>query len=247
MVRRALPAGDYATTVADQIVACVERKSLADLVSSISGNRLKYQLADLAALPRAAIVVEDRYASMFKLDRIRPAVVADALAELQIAWRAIPIVFTDTRPLAEEWTYRWLAAAARHTLDDTDATTRLADLPTSTALPSTAQVRAWARTAGLDVPPRGRLSPGIRGGLPSATHTARVAGPGDDVGDHGHVGAGAAGVSRCRIPRATHRFGHGQPAAGRGRVDARRARHWPTGAGRSTKRGKTLLLTGALT
>ncbi len=104
IVRRALPAGDYATTVAGQIVASVERKSLADLVSSISGNRLKYQLADLAALPRAAIVVEDRYASVFKLDRIRPAVVADALAELQIAWPAIPIVFTDTRPLAEEWT-----------------------------------------------------------------------------------------------------------------------------------------------
>ncbi len=165
IVRRALPAGDYATTVADQIVASVERKSLADLVSSISGNRLKYQLADLAALPRAAIVVEDRYASVFKLDRIRPAVVADALAELQIAWPAIPIVFTDTRPLAEEWTYRWLAAAARHTLDDTDTTTRLADLPTPTAPPaappSTAQVRAWARTAGLDVPPRGRLAPDI--------------------------------------------------------------------------------------
>jgi hypothetical protein len=102
---------------------------------------------------------------VFKLDRIRPAVVADALAELQIAWPAIPIVFTDTRPLAEEWTYRWLAAAARHTLDDTDTITRLADLPTPAAPPaappSTAQVRAWARTAGLDVPPRGRLSPDI--------------------------------------------------------------------------------------
>jgi len=119
----------------------------------------------LAVLPRAAIVVEDRYASVFKLDRIRPAIVADTLAELQIAWPAIPIVFTDTRPLAEEWTYRWLAAAARHSLDDTDTTARLADLPTPTtapaAPPSTAQVRAWARTVGLDVPPRGRLSPDI--------------------------------------------------------------------------------------
>lgn len=72
VIRRALPAGDYATTVAEQIVACVERKSLADRVSSISGNRLKYQLADLAALPRAAIVMKDRYASVFKLDRIPP-------------------------------------------------------------------------------------------------------------------------------------------------------------------------------
>ena len=97
VARRALPAGDYATTLADQIVACMERKSLADLVSSLTGSRLKYQLADLAALPRAAIVVEDRYAAVFKLDRVRPAVVADALAELQVAWPAVPIVFADTR------------------------------------------------------------------------------------------------------------------------------------------------------
>jgi len=34
-------------------------------------------------------------------------VVADALAELQVTWPAIPIVFADTRPLAEEWTYRF--------------------------------------------------------------------------------------------------------------------------------------------
>jgi len=165
VARRALPAGDYATTLADQIVACVERKSLADLVSSLTGSRLKYQLADLAALPRAAIVVEDRYAAVFKLDRVRPAVVADALAELQVACPAVPIVFADTRPLAEEWTYRWLAAAARHALDDTDTTSRLSDLPEPTAPPTapptTAQVRAWARTTGLDVPLRGRLAPAV--------------------------------------------------------------------------------------
>jgi hypothetical protein len=165
VVRRPLPAGDYATAVDDKLVAAVERKSLADLVSSLTGNRLKYLMADLAALPRAAIVVEDRYAAVFKLERVRPAVIADGLAELQVAWPQIPIVFTDTRPLAEEWTYRWLAAAAQHAADDTETLARLADLPVPDAPaapePATAEVRAWARRAGLDVAAGGRLRPEV--------------------------------------------------------------------------------------
>jgi hypothetical protein len=36
------------------------------------------------ALGDAAVVVEDRYSQVFKLDWVRPAVVADGLAELQI-------------------------------------------------------------------------------------------------------------------------------------------------------------------
>lgn len=65
-------------------MASVERKSLADLVSSLIDGRLRFQVADLASLPRAAVVVEDRYSALFKLDRARPAVVADGLAELQV-------------------------------------------------------------------------------------------------------------------------------------------------------------------
>jgi hypothetical protein len=38
-------------------------------------------------------------------------VVADGLAELQIRWPNVPIVFCQTRQLAEEWTYRVLGAA----------------------------------------------------------------------------------------------------------------------------------------
>ncbi|HLL65022.1 MAG TPA: ERCC4 domain-containing protein [Micromonosporaceae bacterium] len=165
VVSRPLPAGDYAVAVDGRLVASVERKSLADLVSSLTGNRLKYLMGDLAALPRAAIVVEDRYAGVFKLDRVRPAVVADGLAELQVAWPQVPIVFTDTRALAEEWTYRWLAAAVRHARDDAEALGRLADLPVPAPPPepepSTAEVRSWARSAGLEVAAGGRLRPEI--------------------------------------------------------------------------------------
>lgn len=89
----------------------MERKSLADLVSSLTKGKLRYQVADLAALARAAVVVEDRYSQVFKLDGVRPAVVAGGLAEVQIRWPNVPIVFCETRRLAEEWTHRFLAAA----------------------------------------------------------------------------------------------------------------------------------------
>lgn len=60
------PAGDYGLDVDAQLVASVERKSLADLVSSLINGRLRFQVADLASLPRAAVVVEDRYSQVFK-------------------------------------------------------------------------------------------------------------------------------------------------------------------------------------
>ena len=72
-VRRALPCGDYGVVVDGRLVAVAERKSLPDLVSSLINGKLRYLLGELAALPRAAIVVEDRYSQVFKLDRVRPA------------------------------------------------------------------------------------------------------------------------------------------------------------------------------
>jgi hypothetical protein len=81
------------------------------LLRELSASRLPYLLrGPLGAGPpgrrRGA-----RYSQIFKLDRIRPAVVADGLAELQVRWPGVPIVFCETRQLAEEWTYRYLAAA----------------------------------------------------------------------------------------------------------------------------------------
>ena len=166
-VRRALPCGDYAVTAGGKLVAAVERKSLSDLVSSLISGRLRFALGELAALPRAAVVVEDRYSKVFSLDRVRPAQVADGLAELQVRWPTIPIVFCETRKLAEEWTYRYLAAAHLWAETESAALFRIgagddgtADAP-SQPEPSTAEVRAWARAHGLPVPARGRLRPEI--------------------------------------------------------------------------------------
>jgi ERCC4 domain len=52
--RRALPAGDYAVEADGAVIAAVERKSLADLVATLTSGKARYVLADLAALPRAA-------------------------------------------------------------------------------------------------------------------------------------------------------------------------------------------------
>ena len=158
-------------------MASVERKSLVDLVASLINGTLRYALAELAALPRAALVVEDRYSGIFKLDRVRPAMIADGLAELQIRWPNVPIVFCETRPLAEEFTYRYLAAAHTWAEGELAAITCLTP-PTPTIeaelagpgsvdpipsgpAPSTAEVRAWALAHGIVVADRGRLRPEI--------------------------------------------------------------------------------------
>ncbi len=169
-VKRALPCGDYGIVVDGQLVASVERKSLVDLVASLTGGKLRYQVGDLAALPRAAVVIEDRYSQLFKLDRVRPAMVADGLAELQIRWPNVPVVFCETRQLAEEWTYRFLAAANAWATTEHAAMQRISpvrvdiahlDQAPAAPTPSTAEVRAWARSTGLPVPDRGRLRPEI--------------------------------------------------------------------------------------
>ena len=118
--RQALPAGDYAVSLNGELVAAVERKSLADLASSLSDGSLTYQLADLARLPRAAVVVEDRYAKVFKLEHTSPGFVAELLATIQIRYPTIPIFFAETRPLAEEWTFRFLGAALAFAQADDD-------------------------------------------------------------------------------------------------------------------------------
>jgi ERCC4-type nuclease len=89
----------------------VERKTLPDLASSLTDGSLGYLLAELAALPRAAVVVEDRYGGLFKLEHVQPGFVADLLGALAVRYPAVPVVFCDTRPLAQEWAYRFLGAA----------------------------------------------------------------------------------------------------------------------------------------
>jgi ERCC4 domain len=118
--REALPVGDYGIADHDQLVAVVERKSLADLTRRLIDGQLSYALAEMATLPRAAVVVEDRYSSLFKLEHTKPGFVAELLAALTVRYPTVPIAFCETRPLAEEWTYRFLGAALAYAQSETD-------------------------------------------------------------------------------------------------------------------------------
>ncbi len=164
--RAGLIAGDYGIELDGELVAAVERKSLADFVSTLTTGKLRYVLADLAALERAAVVVEERYSSVFKLDRVRPAVVADGLAEAQVRFPSVPIVFCETRKLAQEWTYRFLGAALSHVEEHRAAERTTAHLPLAGPAPrrepTAAEIRAWAQDVGLQVSDRGRIPADVR-------------------------------------------------------------------------------------
>jgi hypothetical protein len=166
--RRSLAVGAYAVEVDGRIVAAVERKSLADLTSSLTSGKLRFALSELSALPHATVVVEDRWSSVFKLPHLRPAVVADGLAELAARLPSVPVMFAETRQLTEEWTYRWLAAALIDVGNVAGGELRLAGLVTAGDMPvgpaeepTPRQVRAWAISIGLPVSDRGRLRPDV--------------------------------------------------------------------------------------
>jgi hypothetical protein len=110
--RAALPAGDYA--VRDEggaVHAAVERKSLENLATTLSDGTLAFQLQRLAELPLAAVVVEGRYPQLIGSEHVPGDWLADILARLQVRYPEVQVVFADSRRFAEEWTYRFLAAA----------------------------------------------------------------------------------------------------------------------------------------
>ncbi len=159
--RAALTAGDYGLVDETGLIASVERKTLADLVSTLTSGKLKYLLGELASLPRGAVVVEDRYSQVFKLEFVKPSVVADGLAEAQVRWPNVPIVFCETRSLAEEWTFQFLGAAAVALAEERMSEAAADGLPAAGPLPSrdptVPEVRRWALDQGYPVSDRGRI------------------------------------------------------------------------------------------
>lgn len=119
-VKRALVVGDYAVELDGDVVGIVERKTLADLAGRLVDGSLLVLLGELAAARRAAVVVEDRWADVFRLEHVSPGMVAELLAGAQVRYPNVPIVFCETRKLAEEWTYRFLGAALRYADEEAD-------------------------------------------------------------------------------------------------------------------------------
>ena len=180
--KQAIPVGDYAVEVAGRVVAVVERKSVDDLVSTIVGGKFWMLLAAMAAFTDgdgrsgggsgevptelrtggvAAIVVEDRYSAIFKLRHVRSTSIATQLAEAAVRYPAVPIVFAETRKLAQEWTFRFFGTAVDHALHERIGAARTAELVPAGSVPhlapASAEVRAWAIDRGLTVSDRGRI------------------------------------------------------------------------------------------
>jgi hypothetical protein len=110
--RAALGAGDYALRTGGGVtLAAVERKSLENLASCLSDGTLAFQMQRLSELPFAAVVVEGRYSALHKLEHVSGAWLADVCTRLQVRYPEVQVVFADTRAFAEDWTYRFLAAA----------------------------------------------------------------------------------------------------------------------------------------
>ncbi len=111
MERRALPTGDYAALAADAVVAVVERKTLANLATSLSDGSLAFQMQRLAEAGRSAVVVEGDYPDLFRTQRDRGSWLGDMLGRLAVRYPEVPIIFAGSRKFAEEWAYRFFGAA----------------------------------------------------------------------------------------------------------------------------------------
>jgi hypothetical protein len=109
--RRALPAGDYGALVEDRVVAIVERKTLANLATSLSDGSLAFQMQRLAESGPAAVVVEGDYPDLFRTQPGRGSWLADLLGRLAVRYPEVPIIFAGSRKFAKEWAYRFLGAA----------------------------------------------------------------------------------------------------------------------------------------
>jgi hypothetical protein len=117
-------------------VAAIERKSLADLAAGLNNGTLTFELSKLGELPRAAVVVEDRYGNLLKHAYAPAGFLPDLLARVQVRYPEIPILFLETRPLAEEWTFRYLGAALAEVMTEPPATVwerRVAEAPPAPA------------------------------------------------------------------------------------------------------------------
>ena len=112
--KRALAVGDYAVEVDGEMVGVVERKKLVELAASVVDGSLLVTLGELATARRSAIVVEDRWADVFRLTYVAPSMVAEMLAAAQVRFPNVPIVFCENRQLAQEWAYRFLGAAVAY-------------------------------------------------------------------------------------------------------------------------------------
>jgi len=113
IVRRHLPIGDYGIFRENRLVAAVERKSVEDLATSAVSGTLVFVLQELSTLPYAAVILEGRLSDLIKREEVRPGWLLNIIATLQVQFPRVNWMFAETRKIAEDYAYRWLAAVAK--------------------------------------------------------------------------------------------------------------------------------------
>jgi DNA excision repair protein ERCC-4 len=110
---RGLPSGDYSLEGFENRVA-VERKSLGDLFSTLGGSRDRFQreLARLAEMEHAAVVIEAEWSTIYRTPPERSQLPPKNVLRSVIAWQqrfpSIHWHFVPGRAFAERLTFRIL-------------------------------------------------------------------------------------------------------------------------------------------
>lgn len=118
-VKRELPAGDYGVLLDGKLVAAIERKTAGNLVSDAVDGRLAMTLGELSLLPSAALVVEGRLSEALKNDYVDSGWLLSLFAALQVTHPRVGWTFAESRTLAQDFAFRWLAAARKAALEGT--------------------------------------------------------------------------------------------------------------------------------
>ena len=111
-----LPTGDYTVRGLESIVT-VERKSLADLFSTLGQHRDRFEREHermAAGFQRAAVVVEASWYDVLHLPPPRSKLNPKTVWRTSISWLCrygVPWVMAEDRRLAEIWTFRFLEKA----------------------------------------------------------------------------------------------------------------------------------------
>ena len=119
--RSLLRVGDYALLIEGEIAAVVERKTFANLLRDLTDLRILHQrLGELAAYPRAVLVIEADCADFLNPEKNKPlsaTYCARSLAELPLLHPQLPVVFAGTRKLANKWTRAFFTAVSSYSVD----------------------------------------------------------------------------------------------------------------------------------
>lgn len=82
-----------------------------NLAVALPDGPLVFQMQRLAESARLRSSSRDATPHCSSLSTSAGAWLADLLARLQVRYPEVPVIFADSRRSAEEWTYRFLAAA----------------------------------------------------------------------------------------------------------------------------------------